>query len=99
MSKQLIDKIGTENLYGEVFDFREVTFFSLDNLIGARKNSRRMNIMANTHEFPVAMIVASRMQEEVLRGPMQVMPGNKRKRIVKTVDEAVAFLDEWHGQR
>jgi hypothetical protein len=95
---QLIEIISTKSLYGEVFDFRGVKSFSTENLIDARKNSRKMNIMINTQDFPVAMIVANDMQEQILRGPMRVMEENPRKRIVKTTDDALAFLNEWHSQ-
>lgn len=94
--QKVIDTIGAETLYGEVFDFREVKFFTVENLIGARKNSRRMNIMLNTHDFPVALVVANQMQQEILRGPMRVVPQNKRKRIVNTMEAALAFFKEWH---
>jgi hypothetical protein len=82
--------------YGEVFDFREVTEFSQDNLMEARKKSRRRNLRANVHQFPVAMIVKDPYQEEILRGPMQVVPENPRKAIVRTPVEAVAFIQAWH---
>ncbi|MEL6269239.1 MAG: hypothetical protein AAFV33_08305 [Chloroflexota bacterium] len=95
----LVENIGTERLYGEVFDFREVKAFSTDNLIDARKKSRKMNIMMNTQDFPVAMIVANDMQEQILRGPMRIMEENPRKRIVRTMDDALAFLEAWHNRR
>ncbi|MEM6282446.1 MAG: hypothetical protein AAF787_09665, partial [Chloroflexota bacterium] len=94
----LIVCIGTERLYGEIFDFRDVRSFSTDNLIDARKKSRKMNIMMNTQDFPVAMVVANDMQEQILRGPMRIMEENPRKRIVHATEDALAFLDEWHNR-
>ncbi|MEM6530952.1 MAG: hypothetical protein AAF653_21825 [Chloroflexota bacterium] len=95
---ELIVCIGTERLYGEIFDFRDVRSFSTDNLIDARKKSRKMNIMMNTQDFPVAMVVANDMQEQILRGPMRIMEENPRKRIVHATEDALAFLDEWHNR-
>ena len=94
--QDLLEKIGSEALFGEIFDFRRVTQFKTDNLIDARKHSRRMNLMMETYYFPVAMVVGNAMQEEILRGPMRVMPGNPRKRIVYEMDDAVAFIQSWH---
>ncbi len=95
---ELIEVVGTKALYGEVFDFREVKHFTVENLITAQKRSRRMNIMLNTQDFPVAMVVGNAMQEEILRGPMRIVIGNQRKRIVRSMDDAHAFLDEWHAE-
>lgn len=82
--------------YGEIFDFRNVTEFMPDNLLEARKKSRRRNLRNEVHQLPVAMVVKDYYQEEILRGPMQNVPENQRKTIVKSVEEAVDFLHEWH---
>lgn len=96
---KLIQDVGIENIYGEIFDFRQVTEFMRDNLMDARKKSRGLNLRNPVQQFPVAMIVKDFYQEEILRGPMQNVPENIRKRIVQTPEEARAFLDEWHTQR
>lgn len=83
-------------VYGEVFDFRQVTEFMPDNLMEARKKSRRRALRPQTQLVPVAMIVKDFYQEEILRGPMQNVPENQRKAIVHSVDEALAFLQDWH---
>lgn len=95
---ELIDAVGIEQIYGEIFDFREVRQFQPDNLIDARKNSRKLNLKIDIHSTPVAMIVHDAVQEEILRGPMRNVPENKRKRIVQSREEAIAFFDEWHTQ-
>ncbi len=96
---KLIQEIGIESIYGEIFDFRQVTEFMRDNLMDARKKSRGLNLRNPVQSFPVAMIVKDFYQEEILRGPMQNVPENIRKRIVQTPAEARAFLDEWHTLR
>lgn len=84
---------------GEVFDFREVDSFGPDNLFEARKKSRGFNLKQDITHLPVAMICSNFYQEEILRGPMQNVPENQRKRIVHTDAEALAFIEEWHSQR
>lgn len=96
--QQVIDAVGIETIYGEIFDFRQVIEFAPDNLMEARKKSRRLNLTQAVHNMPVAMIVKDFYQEEILRGPMQNVPENQRKAIVKTMDDARAFLDEWHAE-
>lgn len=94
----LTESIGMETFYGEIFDFREVTDFMPDNLITARKKSRRRNLSHDVRGLPVAMIVKDFYQQEILRGPMQNVENNPRKAIVRTPEEARAFLDAWHAR-
>jgi hypothetical protein len=95
---ELIAAVGIENIYGEIFDFTDVRQFQPDNLIDARKHSRKLNLRVNIHETPVAMVVRDTVQKEILRGPMRNVPENRRKRIVQTEAEAFAFFKEWHDQ-
>lgn len=92
----LLKQVGSQSIYGEIFDFTKVTGFLTENIVDARKNSRKMNLMMDTHHFPVAMIVSGDMHVEILRGPMGIPEGNLRKRIVESETAARAFLDEWH---
>jgi hypothetical protein len=95
---ELIAEIGIENIYGEIFDFTGVTQFQPDNLIDARKNSRKLNLRVDIHSTPVAMIVRDMIQEEILRGPMRNVPENRRKRIVMSEEAAYDFFAEWHAE-
>ncbi|QPC82976.1 hypothetical protein G4Y79_00965 [Phototrophicus methaneseepsis] len=92
----LLNMVGAESIYGEIWDFREVEQFMPDNLQDARKNSRIMNLKQDTGRFPVAMIIKDYYQEEILRGPMKNVPENQRKAIVRSVQEGLAFIKEWH---
>ena len=92
----LTESVGIENIYGEIFDFREVEQFMPDNLMDARRNSRRHNMKNNVKKLPVAMVISSHFQEEILRGPMQNVEENKRKAIVWNFEDAVNFLNSWH---
>ena len=92
----LVEAVGLETIYGEVFDFREVKEFAPDNLMQARRNSRRYNMRNRVRHLPVAMIISNFYQEEILRGPMQNVEENKRKTLVREMDDALAFLKQWH---
>jgi hypothetical protein len=95
----LVQELGIENIYGEIFDFREVSEFASDNLMEARRNSRRYNMRNRIRKLPVAMIVSNYYQEEILRGPMQNVEENKRKAVVWNMDDAIAFLHDWHARQ
>jgi hypothetical protein len=94
---ELIELVGIDTIYGEIFDFTKVTQFQPDNLIDARKNSRKLNLRVEIHSTPVAMIVRDEVQMEILRGPMRNVPENRRKRIVQSMDDALAFFAEWYA--
>jgi hypothetical protein len=94
----VVSTMGLENILGEIFDFSEVEEFLPENLQTARKTSKRMNVRLDTSQLPVALIVKTSYQEEMLRGPMQVSPEHMRKRIVKSEEEALVFIDEWLQQ-
>jgi hypothetical protein len=95
---ELYKAVGVEKIYGQIFDFRNVTRFDQSNLTTARRTSNRMNMIQDTSQFPVALIVNDHAQEEILRGPMRIPSGHVRKRIVWSEDEARAFLDEWNRE-
>jgi hypothetical protein len=95
----LVDIVGIEGIYGEIFDFRKVQEFMADNLMQARRSSRRYNMRHNVRRIPVAMIISNYYQEEILRGPMQNVEENKRKTIVWNPEDALAFLHEWHTSK
>ncbi|GAB1422464.1 hypothetical protein MASR2M15_26980 [Anaerolineales bacterium] len=97
--EELLEWVGTENILGEIFDFRNVVEFTPDNLMEARSKSRTMNFTRNTKAIPVAMVVDDPVHEQILRGPMRNVPEkNPRKIIVDTMSEAIAFIQNWHKE-
>lgn len=93
---RLIEMVGAQAIFGQIWDFRNVDQFMPENLQDARKNSRIMNLKQDTGRFPVAMIVKDYYQEEILRGPMKNVPENTRKAIVHSTKDGLAFLQQWH---
>lgn len=96
--EQLYQEIGIETVWGQVFDFREVSEFQQENLKTARRTSTRMNMRTDVSSCPAALIVSDFYHEEILRGSMRVVAENVRKKIVWSEDEALQFLEEWHAQ-
>lgn len=91
----LMKDASDESIQGEIFDFQQVVEFLPENLRTARKSSKRLNLRLEK-VLPVALIVKTFYQEEMLRSAMQIPPDHPRKRIVHTEAEAVAFIIEWH---
>ncbi|GAB4321493.1 MAG: hypothetical protein Kow00117_10670 [Phototrophicales bacterium] len=95
---RFVQKIGAENLRGIIFDFRQVKRFSRDNLPAAQSESYRANRNDTLEHIPVAMIVETPVQEQMVRISMQSTPGKHRKRIVRSREEGYAFITEWHNK-
>jgi len=94
--QEFFEIVEIDEVRGEIFDFRDVIEFAADNLMEARRKSRRMNLTRDVTNLPVAMIVKDFYQEEILRGPMQNVPENQRKKIVNRMADAYKFIQEWH---
>ena len=97
---ELIARIPVENARGSIYDFRSVTDFQLGNLSTAQTRSRNLNINVDLSKHAVALLVAGMYQEQMVRVSMRVTPQETRKRIVKSEDEALAFINafnERHG--
>ena len=93
----VISIVGIDNMRGEIFNFQDVEDFGLTNLMLARQKSKSINIRKDTSRIPIALVVKNVYQEEILRGPMQVSPDNKRKKIVHSEKEAIDFINNWHN--
>jgi hypothetical protein len=96
--EELYHEVGIDKIWGQIFDFRNVTEFLQDNLKTARRNSARLNMRTDVSQFPAALIVNDFYHEEILRGSMRVSTENIRKRIVWSRDEALEFIEEWHAE-
>jgi hypothetical protein len=96
---ELLHEIGTENVYGEIFDFRKVIEFAPDNLSTARRTSSKMNMKMDTSQIPVALLISDAAHQEIFHSSMRISPQNLRRKIVWSKDEALEFFDEWHQQQ
>jgi hypothetical protein len=81
---------------GSVYDFRDVTDFGIDNLSATQQGSKQVTKQADVTNHPVALIVNDVYQEGMVKLSMQVTDQQDRKRVVKSMDEAVTFIQEWY---
>ncbi|MCU0497670.1 MAG: hypothetical protein MUF87_09995 [Anaerolineae bacterium] len=84
--------LGVDQMLGGIFDFRLVTQFDTANLSTVQRTSGKLNTNFDFSAVPTAMIVSNPYQEQFLRVSMKITPQEQRKRIVKTEDEALAFI-------
>jgi hypothetical protein len=93
-SQALKDK----EVLGGIYDFRQVIDAESGNLAALHRESRNFNVKVDTSHTPIALIVENLHQEQIVRISMQVTPGQKRKRIVKSMDDALKFIQEYHAK-
>lgn len=97
--RSLLPHIGPDATRGVIFDFRQVTRFHQGNLEASRKQSVTINQEADNSTHCVALIVDNFYQEQLVSVSMNLTPGEKRKRIVRSMDEALAYIETWHAGR
>lgn len=88
-------KIGVENIYGSMFDFREVTSFELAN-IRTVKREKTAHADVDFSQVPTGLIVKTMYQEQMVRVSMRVTEQSDRLRIVYSEEDALAFIKSWH---
>jgi hypothetical protein len=96
--KELLTMIGPDATHGVIFDFRDVVNFVQGNLVTAQRQSKAINQTSDQSNHPVALIVATLHQEQMVRVSMRVSPLEHRKRVVHSLDEALAYIEEWHRE-
>ncbi|MFN8371790.1 MAG: hypothetical protein U0694_02790 [Anaerolineae bacterium] len=86
-------------IHGGIYDFRQVTDFNKGNLATAHRESRNFNVKVDVSNIPAALIVSTLFQEQMVKISMQITPGQDRKRIVKSMDEATAFINQFRKRQ
>jgi hypothetical protein len=91
--------VDVEQSRGSIYDFRTVKRFSLGNLPTVQQKSLEMNRKDDLSHHPVALLIDNFYQESMVKTAMQMTPGQERKRIVHSIEEAYAFINEFQGKR
>jgi hypothetical protein len=81
---------------GSLYDFREVTDFQQYSLSTVQRESRQLSFNIDVSKIPVALLVNSLMQEQMVSVGMKITTGEHRKRIVHSEEAAFAFFEEFH---
>jgi hypothetical protein len=81
---------------GSIYDFREVTEFATSNLSSTARQSEQVNQQIDLHNHPVAIVARDAMQVALLTVTMKVSGQQDRKRIVRSEEEAAAFIETFH---
>jgi len=84
------------NAKGSIFDFRGVTGFDNRNLTSAQRQSQQFNTKADMSSHPVALLVDTLLQKQILRVELKISPQQDRKRLVHSEAEAYAFIASFH---
>lgn len=92
------DKIGIKAVRGSTIDFRKVKTFHQGNIRTAQKESRSANQQLDLSHIPVGLIVTTVYQEQMVRISTKLTQQTQRMRIVKSEEEALAFIQEWNQQ-
>ncbi len=94
---QIVTEFGIESIRGLILDFRQVARFHRENLFTVQSESYRLNSAVPMDDLPVSVIVATPLQQQIVRTSLNTTPGRDRKRMVETLEEALAFIADWHA--
>jgi len=93
---QVFETYGVKAVRGSVFDFRDVTEFLNTNLRAVQKRSTGLNLQVDMTHIAVGLIVKKNLaQENMVRTALKLSPQETRKRVVYSMDEALAFVNEY----
>jgi hypothetical protein len=82
---------------GSIYDFRQVTGFDSRNLTSAQRQSQQLNAKVDISNHPVALLVSTPLQEQIIQVELNISPQQDRKRIVRTEEDAYNFIVSFHG--
>jgi hypothetical protein len=81
-----------------LYDFRAVKDFGSGTITTVRGESSQINQQHDLSRHPVALVVETHLQEQMVRTVMNITSGQKRKKIVRTIEEAHAFFIKFHAE-
>jgi hypothetical protein len=96
---RMIEEYGLKNLRGMIADFRHVVDFDNSNLNAVRRTSGSLNMNYDMSHVAAALLVATMIQEKMVRMSMKITPQEERKRIVHSLSAAYDFVDEFEAHR
>lgn len=81
---------------GSIYDFREINYIDIANLLAAQQNSTHLNVKFDMRNHPVALVVATPEQRDFVTMSMHVTPEETRKKIVETIEAGIQFIEAFH---
>ncbi|MDQ7027752.1 MAG: hypothetical protein Q9P01_16760 [Anaerolineae bacterium] len=97
-ASQLLASIDINAIRGIVMDFRRVERFDKGNIVTVQRENHTINHKFDLSHIPVALVVDTPLQEQIVDYTSKVTPDHDRKQIVFSIAEAYIFFDEWHQE-
>jgi hypothetical protein len=88
--------LGIDNIRAFIFDFTAVSTFRRDNTFASKRQSQTANKVVDLSRIPVALIVNTIYQEQMVVLSMNVNGVEDRTKICKSYARAMTFVDQFH---
>lgn len=85
-----------EDVRAFIFDFTAVSKFRRDNTFASKRQSQTVNAVVDLSRIPVALIVDTIYQEQMVVLSLKVNGGEERTKICKSHAIAMTFIDQFH---
>jgi hypothetical protein len=96
---QLFAGVDVKTIHGLIMDFRRSARFDKGTITTVQRESHILNQCFNLAHVPVALVVDTPLQEQIVSFITRVTPDPHRKQIVYSIAEAYAYFDEWHQEQ
>jgi hypothetical protein len=93
---KVIQDVGVDAVHGTIIDMHNLTNFPVFTLNSGVRNSKAANQDEKMTLIPVVCVVKTLYQEEVAKMFTKLAPHKDRRDIVKSVEDAVKFIETWH---
>ncbi|MEM9776046.1 MAG: hypothetical protein AAF902_15825 [Chloroflexota bacterium] len=88
--------IGSDNVRGTIFDFRDVKTFALGETVVAKEKNEDSNNIDGIHLIPVTYIVTNVKQEIKIRMSRMIGSNAPRRTVVHSQEQSLEFINEWN---
>ena len=88
---------GVQHLRGMMIDYRGVRDFHSANLSTTQRQSRALSARVDLSRLPIALIVTSLYQEQMVRVTMKTARIEQHARILRSIEEAHRFIESFRS--
>jgi hypothetical protein len=97
-ARSLLEMVGPEAIRGVIFDFSDVDVFEETTFSLAKARHEGVNRVADMSHHPVAVVVATPYQEQMVSAVSMLTHSETRTALVNSCEEAMEFIETWHAE-
>lgn len=97
--EQMRETIGSHPIAGVIFDLRKVVRFKRDNLYTTAEQSQQLRQQTDNRHCPIAMIVATYYQEQMVQVMMLTATDANMRQVVYSEEDALYYVHKGYAEQ